>query len=525
MGRVPSAVIIGLDVGTTGTKAVAFNVDGGFRHGTQRSYALTEPKPGWQVQDPHAVVEAAFSAVAECVSSCHPSEVVAVSMSAAMHGLIGVDGTLWPITALLTFADGRASEVSREIHASGVAEALHEATGTPVHPMSPMTKIRWFGLHDPVTSEKVRFWLGLKDWILYAFTGELVTERSTASGSGLMDRWSGDWSDAALDAARMDRSLLPSILPTTHILPMSASAASRVGLPASTPVVLGAGDGPLANVGCGAVDAGVAGLSLGTSGAIRVVVSQQPRRLDPSLFCYALDERTWTIGGAVSNGGIVLNWLADLFAVQSSPDTSETLRLLDLAEAVAPGSDGLTMLPYLLPERAPLWDPDIPGALLGLRRQHGQPHVVRAGLEGVAMQLAAVAALLSTVSPITSIRATGGVFQSRLWASIVAACLGRDLIVSEATGGSALGAAALGLTAFDPSLTTGEAAARLSDPHASDVVVSAKPEWVTAYAHAQARIPLLIEELVRAGRAWPVAASADVRSSQPTGQHASKGCS
>jgi gluconokinase len=276
----------------------------------------------------------------------------------------------------------------------------------------------------------VRWWVGLKDYVLWWLTGTLVTELSSASGTGLLDLAARTWDPRAVSLAGISVDRLPPVRSSTATLGLSTELAGRLGLRPGTPVVLGAGDGPLGNLGTGALEPGVAGLSLGTSGAIRMVVPRP--QVDPggTLFCYALTENAWVVGGAVSNGGIVVRWAGQALA----PDVAEKAggahadeALLDLAASVPPGNEGLVMLPYLMAERAPLWDPDLPGACLGLRRRHTRAHLVRAAVEGVCLQLSTILANLDRIEPVTSLRVTGGAFRSPLWREVMAATLDRPL--------------------------------------------------------------------------------------------------
>jgi gluconokinase len=242
---------------------------------------------------------------------------------------------------------------------------------------------------------------------------------------------------------------LADLVPSTEVLALERTAAAETGLPAGLPVVAGGGDGPLANLGVGAVLPGMAALSLGTSGALRVVRDRPGVDERGRVFCYALADGLWVVGGAVSNGGVVAQWAADAFGVEVGP-------LLAEAEAVPAGARGLLALPYLLGERAPWWEPDLRAALVGFRREHGRAEIVRALAEGVAQQLALVQdAVRDTGAPVDSVRVTGGAFRSPLWSTVLAAALGRELEIAEDAEGSGMGAALLGWRALGalPSLT------------------------------------------------------------------------
>ncbi|GAA1962687.1 gluconokinase [Kitasatospora viridis] len=455
----PSEVVIGLDVGTTAVKAVAFGVGTAWRHTGEVEYPLLQPAPGHQVQDQAVIGSAVTAALAECAARTRGSRVLAVSVSAAMHGLIGLGRDMQPLTPLVTWADSRASAQARQLHESGCAADLHRTSGAPVHPMTPLTKLMWFRQEAPELFSRVRWWIGLKDHVLHLLTGALVTELSSASGTGLLDMSARDWSAPALDLAGITAEHLPRILPSTAVLELSAAAAASTGLPAGTPVVAGAADGPLANLGTGAIAPGTVALSLGTSGAVRTVVREPFADPHGRLFCYALTETAWVVGGAISNGGVVMRWAGDVFGRDLHDDRPNDALLLDLASRAPAGSDGLIMLPYLLAERAPLWDPQLRGAFLGVRHLHTREHFVRAAMEGVALQLSAIVADLDRLGPVTSVQLTGGAFRSALWRTVIAATLDRPAYATGDAEGSALGAAVLGLHALG---RTGEIGAGLT---------------------------------------------------------------
>lgn len=494
--RPPGQVIVGLDAGTTGVKAVAFGLASGWRRLAIREYALLEPTPGWQVQDPEKILAATSSALAECVAAAAGAEVLGISVSTAMHGLIALDAAMHPLTPLITWADARARAEARRLRESGQAAELHRRGGAPVHPMTPLTKLLWFARHEPAIWAGARWWVGLKDYLVRWLTGSLVTELSSASGTGLLDMGARSWSPATLQLCGVSADQLPPIRPTTSRLGLSSAAAGRIGLPVGTPVILGAGDGPLGNLGTAAMSRGTAGLSLGTSGAIRVVVPEPRVDEEETLFCYALTDTAWVVGAAISNGGFVVRWAAgslapDMLAASAAGGPDETL--LELAAGVSAGSDGLVMVPYLLAERAPLWDADLPGAYFGLRREHTRGHLVRAAVEGVCLQLRLILDRLHQLEPVGAVRVTGGAFRSHLWREVMAAVLDRPLYAVGDEEGTALGAAALGLFALGhaPELTT--AVAQLSAPGAAGPSrIDVDPELVEIYDRVRASVPGLI---------------------------------
>lgn len=483
----PARVVIGVDVGTTTTKVVAFDLDSGWTEVAARDNVTVQPNPGWQEQDPALLLEGVLGALSECVAGCGDARVMGVGVSTAMHGLIGLDREGAPLTSLVTWADTRAVDEVESLRESGQDRALHRDTGTPIHPMSPLPKIMWFTHNEPELSRDVEVWVDLKAWIVRGLTGQVVCDLSSASASGLLDRDSGTWHQGALAWAGLEADRMPILVPTTHMMPFDESVARTVGLPAETPVVVGAGDGPMGNLGTDALRQGTVGVSVGTSAAARAVMPGPVTDLPWGLFCYALADDLWVVGGAASNGGSASRWVVDLLyqGLGEDPDgaaraEAET-RMLAAAAEVPPGSAGLYVVPYLRPERSPLWDIDIPGAVLGLQQHHTGAHLVRATIEGVGVQLAAVIEQIRLLEEVTEIRATGGAFRAPVWGRVLAGLTGLPVVVTESAGGSARGAAAITLYALGEADSLSAAVAALAPSDASIVTYDPSPSDLTAY--------------------------------------------
>lgn len=438
--------VLAVDLGTTSTKAVLFAPDGAVLGEGGARYPLAEPEPGAAVQDPEALWEAVGDAVAAAVSGDHRPAVVA--FSGAMHGLLGVDDRGDPVGGLLTWADSRAAGVAADWRAGAVDTlALQRRTGTPVHAMSPLVKLAWLRRERPSLHAAAARWGGVKEFVLGRATGRRVTDASCASGTGLRDLRSRTWDDEALALAGLRPDALDDLVDTTEVV---GTVADRVaddwGLPRGLPVVAGAGDGPLANLGLGAVRPGVLACSIGTSGALRLAVDRPGVDARGRLFCYELTDERWVAGGAVTNGGVVLDWAAEALG-------ADVATLLAEAEAVPAGADGLLAIPHLLAERAPRWDGGIGGSFLNLRLSHGRGHLVRALLEGVCLQLRLVLDSLHEAGmAVDEVRATGGFARSAFWRGLLADVLGVPVgYEREGDGaahqGSARGAALLGMQA------------------------------------------------------------------------------
>lgn len=462
-------VVIGLDSGTTATKAVTAGADARVRDVASVGYALSVPHPGWAELDARRLQTAAVEALGEVARRAQErgDTVVGLCLSAAMHGVVPMSADGTPLGPLVTWADDRAADQAAALVADGRARGLHARTGTPVHPMSPLTKLAWWAQHDPDLMASTSRWAGVKELLVAALCGVArLVDLSSASASGGYDLVARRWDAEAMEIAGVREGQLSEVVPTTHLLPgLTREVAAAVGLPVDLPVVIGASDGVLANLGIGAVREDVAAVSVGTSGAMRLVVPRPT--VDPAgrLFCYALTEDLWVVGGAVNNGGSVVRWAGHALAAQfdRAPLEGEAAdeldaHLLEEAAGVAAGSEGLLCLPYLLGERAPWWRPGMRGAYLGLRREHRRPHLVRAAVEGVCQQLALVRDAFGDL-PVREVRATGGAVASDLWVQTLAATLDLPVRVADSPEGTGLGACLLGMHALGrlPDLTSATA--------------------------------------------------------------------
>jgi gluconokinase len=477
-----TAVVIGVDVGTTGTKALAVAPDARV---VAEGRAKTPFEPG-------AIVAGTRDAIAQAVEAARAGghEVAGLALCGAMHSLVGLDADGEAVTPLLTWADDRAAAQAARLR----DPELVRRTGTPMHPMSPLAKLVWWRETEPDTFAAVRRWAGVKELVLQALTGELLTDHGTASGTGLRNLRTETWDDEALAIAGLDAGRLPELVDGTHA---AALASAELGLEQGTPVIVGGADGPLANLGLGAIRPGAVACSIGTSAAVRAAVDAPWVDPEGRTFCYVLGPGRWVAGGATNGGGVILDWLDEALA----PDLATPEAVLDVAAQAAPGSDGLLFLPHILGERAPLWRSGARGAYLGLTRAHGRPQMLRAALEGTCLQLAVV---LATIEPATGeVRATGGFARSPLWRAILAAALGRPVGFAASAEGSGLGAALLGMTALG-TLDSLDAAAELvtvtdveaPDPAATEVYAALLP----AFAAAQDAVAPIVQALPDADR-------------------------
>lgn len=453
-----SAIFVGVDIGTTSTKAVAFDQGGSVLAEGEREYPLHSPLPGRAEQDPDEIFEAVIYSLSSVSHKLEETgkQVYGVAFSAAMHSLLALDEEGCPLTPSITFADNRATEQADKIRNEMDGLSVHQRTGTPIHPMSPLAKLLWFREEEPKTFEQADRWVSIKEYVLFRLFDEFVVDYSIASATGLFNLKNLDWDEEALKIAGISRDQLSSPVPTTHVVEgLRPEYAGRLGMEEGAPIVVGANDGVLANLGVGAIDSGVVACSIGTSGAVRTVVPEPGVDEEGSTFCYALTDEMWVIGGPINNGGIALQWTRD----KVFPDLKEAAKrqekdpyelMEELAAGVEAGSDGLIFLPYLTGERAPHWNADVKGVFFGLTLQHGRDYLIRAVLEGVIYQMNSVARSLEEVAgDPAEVRATGGFSQSDLWRQIMADVFDKEILFPDSYQSSCLGAAILGMKALN----------------------------------------------------------------------------
>ena len=449
--------VIGVDIGTTATKAVVFDLHGRVVAHASVGYPLSTPTPATAEQDPDEIYRAVVAAIRDAVrgASVAAGDVACVAFSAAMHSLIAVDSEGNALTRSITWADNRAARWAERIRAERDGLAIYRRTGTPIHPMSPLVKLAWLKDERPQVFAAATRFVGIKEFVFHRLFGRYVVDHSIASASGLLNLASLDWDEGALAAAGITRDRLSTLVPAAfHLEGLPRDIAAEIGLAAGTPFVVGANDGALSNVGVAAIRPGEVAVTIGTSGAMRTVVERPATDPTGRTFCYALTDRHWVIGGPVNNGGIIFRWVRDEMAA-SETETARRLGidpyevLTRIAERVAPGSEGLIFHPYLAGERAPMWNPDLRGSFFGLAMHHRKEHMIRAVLEGVIYNLYSILpAMEELIGRVESIKATGGFARSGLWRQMMADVFDREVIVPESFESSCLGAAVLGLYAL-----------------------------------------------------------------------------
>lgn len=447
---------IGVDIGTTSTKAIAFSPTGAIKGMANHGYPLLSPKPGWSEQDPEVLFQAAIAALHEAIAQAQasPHEIACVGISGAMHSLIAMDAQNQPLTNAMIWADNRSFAQTERLKENGQGFALYRRTGTPIHPMSPLTKLIWMREEDPEIFSQATKFISVKEYILYQLFGRYLVDYSIASATGLLNLEQLDWDEFALKIAGIRPDQLSELVPTTYILRgMSSWCSEATGLHPDTPIVVGASDGVLANLGVGAITPDQIAITIGTSAAVRGVVPRPITDKQGRTFCYFLTEKHWVVGGPSNNGGIVLRWFRDQFcdleveqAKREGIDPYEVM--ISVAKSIPAGAEGLLFLPYLSGERAPFWNPDARGVFFGVATHHTRAHLIKAVLEGILFNVYGITKiLLDQIGDTQAIRVSGGFARNQTCLQIMADLNGREVLVPEVYEGSSFGAAVLAMYA------------------------------------------------------------------------------
>lgn len=455
--NLPRNYVIGVDIGTTSTKALAFDENGWEAAGHHVEYPLLAPQPLAAEQDPKQIYRAVITCIKTAIQSggIDAARITCVSFSSAMHSLIAVDKDGKPLTQCITWADNRSEPWAQRIKRELGGHAIYLRTGTPIHPMSPLSKLCWLRDSEPDLFVRATRFISIKEYVFHRLFGRYVVDYSIASATGLFNLAELAWDAEALRLAGVSADRLSLPVATTYTLSgLKSETAQATGLRPDTPFVVGASDGVLSNLGVNAVDPGVVAVTIGTSGAVRTVVDRPQTDPQGRTFCYALAEKHWIIGGPVNNGGIVLRWIRENFSPEDSrragqPERDPYDSLIGLAAQIPAGSEGLIFHPYLTGERAPLWNANARGSFFGLALHHRKEHMIRAALEGVIYNLYSVLAVLESLAGAArKIHATGGFARSELWCQMMSDIFNRDIDVPHSHESSCLGAAVLGLYAL-----------------------------------------------------------------------------
>lgn len=435
---------LGIDTSTTSSKALLIDQTGAVAAVASSPHTLQTPHPLWSEQDPHEWWDAVAASIRSVLEKAGigGEGIAAVGLTGQMHGLVLLDQAGTVLRPAILWNDQRTQSQCDEIHERVGKERFIQITGNVALTGFTAPKILWVQENEPDIYARARHVLLPKDYIRYCLTGEYAMDKADGAGTVLFNLQARDWSQDILNALAIEPSWMPRTFEGTEVTGHITQAASHLtGLKIGTPVVAGGGDQSAQAVGVGAVETGIIGLTVGTSG---VVFATTPSALiEPEgrlhAFCHAVPGM-WHFMGVMLSAAGSLQWYRDTLASNLSFDD-----LLHEAESIPAGSEGLQFLPYLSGERTPHPDPLARGAFIGLTLRHSRAHMTRALLEGVAFGLKDIFQLIQNagLGEIEQVRASGGGVKGALWRQILASVLETELVTVNTTEGAAYGAALL----------------------------------------------------------------------------------
>jgi len=442
-----TSVILGVDIGTSGCKALLLDPEGQVVASETAHYGLSQPRPGWTEQDPELWIEGARAAIAGALAKAGPVEILAVGLSGQMHGLTPLDADRNVLRPAILWNDQRnAAECAAITEAAGGLEALLAATNNRMLVGYTGGKILWMQRHEPERFARLRHVLNPKDYLRLRLTGEIATEVSDASGTGLFDVRTRSWASDLADKVGIDPGLLPPAH-ESHVISgrIDARGAALFGLPEGIPVAGGGGDSVIQTIGSGVIAPGELQTTIGTAGILAAALDAPEPNPDGRLqvFCNVAPDK-WHCMGVSLNAGGAMGWFREVLGPGFGDGAPPSFDAIVAAAATSPaGARGLLFLPYLNGERCPHPDPAARGAFVGLTSRHDRADIARSVMEGVVHALADMYALMQPIGITGAIvKASGGGARSQLWRQMQADLFGCDVVTTEgAAEGAAFGAA------------------------------------------------------------------------------------
>jgi xylulokinase len=445
--------LLGIDVGTTGSKALLVDAHGAVKTSATTEYPMVTPQPLWAEQNPDDWWAATIASIHQVLakSGVQPDQVAGIGLTGQMHGLVLLDAHADVLRPCIMWNDQRTAPQCAAITQKVGAESVLRLTGNPILPGFTAPKIAWVREHEPEVYARAAKVLLPKDYARYRLTGSFFSEVSDASGTSLFDVGRRRWSEDMLRALDLPRDWLPEVTESPVVSArVSADAASQTGLLEGTPVVGGGGDQAAQAVGTGIIAEGLVSATLGTSGV--VFAASDTYRVEPGgvlhAFCHAVPGM-WHLMGVMLSAAGSFRWYRDTLGDFERLKADETGRdaydlLTEAAAEVPPGCEGLLFLPYLTGERTPYPDPNARGVFFGLTLRHGKAHMTRAVLEGVTYGLRDSLELMRALGlSIQQVRASGGGARSPLWRDMLADVFDTEIVTVAVTEGAAYGAALL----------------------------------------------------------------------------------
>ncbi|MCP9753449.1 gluconokinase [Ferruginibacter sp. HRS2-29] len=444
--------IITIELGTNAVRIFAFDLKGaliGFSKGT---YPTFHPQPDYSEQDPEQLFITMLYVLKNFLTEKIHSEnytVVTICFSASMHSVLPIDINGVPFGNAITWADNRGKNEANALKNTALGKKIYNATGTPIHPMSPLIKITWLKNNDKVNFKKTFKFLSIKSYIIQQLTGKYVIDHSIASATGLFNIHNMDWDPDALAYAGITADKLPDLVTVFHSPgKLRKEYQTSLGLSAQVKILTGSSDGCLAALGAGVWSEGKATITIEDSGAMRVVGKKVMQDEKERFFNYVLTADYFVSGGPTNNGGVIFEWLARQFGDFKNAYDIETCmeELINDATKVAAGADGLLFLPYLLGERAPIWNANARGCFFGINIKHEQKHFVRAAIEGILYEIYSIGKTIEEHRHIKTLSVNGSFATIPFCSQLIADIFNKPVGVSKNINSVSLGAFLLSAT-------------------------------------------------------------------------------
>ncbi len=431
-------MLIGVDIGTSTTKAILMRRDGSIIKSHNEAYCIDTPRPGWAEQNPNTWVEKAIKCI-RAVAEGHQYEVKGLSFSGQMHGIVLVNESGSPLRPAIIHLDARSSDALDEIYSRYSIEELCGVIFNRPAAGFGLTSLVWLKNHEPHILEKARHVLSVKDYVRSRLCGEIGQEYSDASGICCLDLRKRVWAYDIFKGLGLPESIFPPLAASTDQAgTLTATVARETGLPAGVPVFFGGADNGVAGIGSGVVEDGTMAINIGTGGQCGTTASSLlfDKEFRTSTFCHSLPDR-WNLYGGSLSAGLSMKWFRDSFF-----PGQDFAVLSDLAAKAKPGASGVMFLPYLTGERTPWLDAKARGIFWGLSLDHGPAEMARAVMEGVSFALEqSYSILLEAGVKVTRMLSMGGGAKSSIWPQIQADIFG--LPIETVSGGDACTGAAI----------------------------------------------------------------------------------
>jgi gluconokinase len=447
--RITRRGVLAVDVGTSSVRAAVYDAAGRMLPRTYAAitYQVDTREPGEVSSDAEMLFRLVGRVIDQALAAVQRRrvEVLAVAMSCYWHSLVGLDAQGRPTTEVLTWADTRSTGQGNDLRSRADEHAYHQRTGCYFHASFWPAKLRWLGTERPQVLRKTQGWVSFAELCVQRWFGERRVSISMASGTGLFDPHTCRWDQASLDLAEIDAEKLSPVHEWDEAMSgLRPVFSRRWPALARVPWYLALGDGGLSNIGAGCVEDDRACAMVGTSAALRVVKEAGTLEIPWGTFAYRLDRRRWVLGGALSEGGNALQWIADAFGFKSPALLEAAIRSLP------PDGHGLTVLPFWAGERSPNWRGDTRAAITGISLSTRPAHIARATMEAISYQFGYVfeAMMQTTSRPRLLVGSGGRLRHSPVWMQMLADVLGVIVRRSPEAEASARGAALLALAAL-----------------------------------------------------------------------------